>query len=43
MQFVIPGCIEEPALRANGKMVHLTYAALHDGELTFEARCWLPP
>ena len=45
MQFTIPGCKEEPPLRANGKMVHLTYAALYDGELTFQnvlaaARSW---
>ena len=37
MQFVIPGCKEEPPLRATGLMVHLTYAALYDGELTFDS------
>ena len=45
MQFCIPGCKEDPPLRAVGKMVHLTYAVLYDGELTFErmlaaARTW---
>jgi len=37
--------VEEPPLRASGKMVHLTYAALHIGELDFDemlaaARRW---
>ena len=45
MQFVIPGCKVDPPLRATGQMVHLTYAALYDGELTFDsmlnaARSW---
>ena len=45
MQFVVPGCKEDPPLRAAGKMVHLTFAALYDGELTLEgvlnhARRW---
>tara|TARA_B110000046_G_C12842440_1_gene334216 strand:- start:41 stop:733 length:693 start_codon:yes stop_codon:yes gene_type:complete len=35
MEFVIPGCKPEPSLRVNSRMVHLTYAALYDGELTF--------
>ena len=37
MQFVIPGCRVEPPLRACGIMVHLTYAALHEREITFES------
>ena len=37
MQFVIPGCRVEPPLRACGIMVHLTYAALHEGEITFQS------
>ena len=36
MPFVIPGCREEPPLRANGKMVHLTYAALYRDELNHD-------
>jgi hypothetical protein len=45
MQFVIPGCKEDPPKRAASKMVHLTYAALYDGELSHDqllaaARRW---
>ena len=45
MQFVIPGCAPEPQARMSSKMVHLTYAALEDGELNFDslltsARTW---
>ena len=36
MQFVVPGCKEDPPLRAAGAMVHLTYAALYTDELNFE-------
>jgi hypothetical protein len=36
MQFSIPGCREAPPLRANGTMVHLTYAALYPEEVNFE-------
>lgn len=45
MPFVIPGCKPEPPTRVAGKMIHLTYAALYDGELNFDiilqkARTW---
>ena len=45
MPHVVPGCVEEPPLRANGRMVHLTYAALRVGEMNFDlmlnaARRW---
>ena len=36
MEFVIPGCKPEVKPRLAAKKVHLTYAALYDGELTFE-------
>ena len=32
-----PGSRVEPPLRACGIMVHLTYAALHEGEITFQS------
>ena len=34
MRFHIPGCREEPPDELSAKMVHLTYAGLHRGELT---------
>lgn len=37
MQFVIPGCKIDPPKRVSAKMIHLTYAALYDGELTFDS------
>lgn len=37
MQFCIPGCKEEPPLRANSKAVHLTYAAIYRGALDFDS------
>ena len=45
MENAVPGCIKEPPLRACGVMVHLTFAALYDGELDFDqtlraARRW---
>jgi hypothetical protein len=45
MQFVIPGCKPEPPKRVSAKMIHLTYAALYEDELTFDsmlaaARAW---
>ena len=36
MDFVIPGCATEPSARVSSKMLHLTYAALYNGELTFD-------
>lgn len=36
MEFVIPGCNADPPKRVSSRMVHLTYAALYDGELTFD-------
>ena len=45
MEFHIPGCRPEPPKRVNSLSIHLTYAGLHRGELTFEtvltaARRW---
>ena len=36
MQFVIPGCAPEPSTRLSSGTIHLTFAALYDGELNFE-------
>ena len=36
MDFIIPGCNPDPPKRVSSKMIHLTYAALEDGELTFD-------
>ena len=45
LEFVIPGCKPEVEPRLAAKKVHLTYAALYDGELTFDmllnaAKAW---
>ena len=36
-QFAIPGCKPDPPRRVCSKMIHLTYAALYDDELDFDA------
>ena len=36
MELTIPGCAADPPKRVCSKMVHLTYAALYDGEITFD-------
>ena len=37
MQFHIPGCSEKVSDELNSKMLHITYAGLHRGELTHES------
>ena len=37
MQFFIPGCRADPPDALSAKMVHLTFAGLHPGELNFDS------
>ena len=37
MEFTIPGCKPDPPKRVSGAGIHLTYAALYPGELTFDS------
>ena len=37
MEFTIPGCRPDPPKRVSSKQIHLTYAALHPNEMTFDS------